>query len=627
MRPSALVRPIFFAVFVFGFLRAEPDSEGRRQAEATFLGEIAVTERRPDPEEPGLFPFFVVRPSAAGRTRSIADLLKWVPGVTVLETGSRAGVSTVFYRGTPSLHSRVLWNDVPLGFSYSGFTDLSEIPSDGVESISVGARIGEEWLFGAPPGAVISISSRPPSERLSASGSTGSFGLAKWSISAPVSNAFFRLRSESEAGDFSFTNDNGTLYNETDDFRDRRRNNRFRQWSAELDTRGERRSLFVSFAQTVEGVPGLYSLQAERPRLSRSRAMVRTHSGRGSWGWTPFLALEAEHYTDELGEVSFLPADVSNANWRAGVGVRKRGFFTQHSADFWRSRDHRASLSSQQARLHGHFGWSRPWSLRWNHAYLDASAGFQYEWRESDAPEVQPLVGARLFWGPPRLTHFLGFRRVHRFPTFFERFGNSGTVIGNRDLQPETGFQLELGTVRVGNHTQTQVTAYASRMSSLIYYFQNSQRNFVAQNFGRAGFYGLEASHQRRLTAPTRLYLTATFQRAVASDAGYLSGRDLPNRPRLLYSASLASSIGSAELRLNARGRFGGYYDAGNLLPIRSRLIADLSVASPLNRSLLISITVRNLFDDSGLDFLGYPLPGRSLEVSLSSAPRYRNEE
>jgi outer membrane receptor protein involved in Fe transport len=346
---------------------------------------------------------------------------------------------------------------------------------------------------------------------------------------------------------------------------------------------------------------------------------LQTRLERGYWQWTPFLAYESEDYTDPLGEISFIPARVIQENWRAGFGLRKRRFFTQNYVDIWRSRDRLRPVSSDESKFEGNIGWSHSRPLQWNHAWVDLSAGLQYEWRETDRPEVQPLAGARLFWGPSHRIQFFGIRRVHRFPTFLERFGNQGVIIGNPNLRPESGFHAEYGVTLVRRDAQTQVTVYASRMTHLIYYFQNSQRNFVAQNFARANFYGVEASSQWKWSGRGRLFISATYQRAVAADAGYLSGRDLPNRPHLLYSAFISQFIGATEARFGLTGRVGGYYDAGNLVPIDARLTADFSVFIPISRSFHLSVIVRNIFDDAGLDFIGYPLPGRTVEIALSS--------
>jgi hypothetical protein len=57
------------------------------------------------------------------------------------------------------------------------------------------------------------------------------------------------------------------------------------------------------------------------------------------------------------------------------------------------------------------------------------SASQADKWPESDAPEIQPPAGARSYWGLLHRTQFLGIARLHRFPTFHERFSNYSAVI------------------------------------------------------------------------------------------------------------------------------------------------------------------------------------------------------
>lgn len=616
--PSAWCRYTLFGALTV-FLATSCPAQKKETATEAFIGEIIVEEKRPEERDFTVFPFFKIKPQAAHQTLSVADLLKWIPGVTVLETGSRAGLSSVLYRGTSSIQSRVFWNDVPLGLSYSGFTDLSEIPVDTVDSVTVGARLGEEWLFGSPPGAVISINATSAQTGAFALTSAGSFGFQKWLFSDSIGSFSFRLRSESEDGSFPFLSDNGTPYNPADDFIDRRRNNHFQQITVQLESGRVDTPLSAIFMRTREGVPGLFSVQAERPYIVRTRAIIQKHTRAPFRGWMPFIVYESQRFSDEYGEIAFLPTQTINQNWRAGFSFRSRESFVQSYADVWTARDLLNGKKMTFLKWVGHLGWSWSRGLRWKRAWLETSAGLQFEWRSSDAPEVQPLLGARIFWGPTRRTQFFGLRRTHRFPTFYERFGNSGTVIGNPALTPESGFTAEYGTVLVSPRSQSQFTAYASRMSRLIYYFQNSQRNFVAQNFARARFYGVEISHHRRLSSRSRLFAAVTYQRAIAANAGYISGRDLPHRPVWLASASFSQTFGTTEARLTASARYGGYYDTANLLPIHPRTTLDFSLAVPLRSLLRLSVVIRNISNEHTFDFLGYPLPGRSLQFSVSS--------
>ena len=92
----------------------------------------------------------------------VADLLRTVPGVDVVQQGGPGGVTSVFIRGNDSSHTLVLLDGVPLNdaSNTSRFFDFANMTVDNVERIEV-LRGPQSVMYGSDAiGGVISIVTR-----------------------------------------------------------------------------------------------------------------------------------------------------------------------------------------------------------------------------------------------------------------------------------------------------------------------------------------------------------------------------------------------------------------------------------------------------------------------------------
>ncbi|HHQ48115.1 MAG TPA: TonB-dependent receptor, partial [Acidobacteria bacterium] len=71
------------------------------------------------------------------QTATVPDLLRRVPGLTVVQSGDRGGVTSVFTRGTNSNQTLVLFDGVRLNSPYFGGYDWSILPTAGLDRIEV----------------------------------------------------------------------------------------------------------------------------------------------------------------------------------------------------------------------------------------------------------------------------------------------------------------------------------------------------------------------------------------------------------------------------------------------------------------------------------------------------------
>jgi len=271
------------------------------------------------------------------------------------------------------------------------------------------------------------------------------------------------------------------------------------------------------------------------------------------------------------------------------------------------------------------------------------SGGLRYEWSRSeywDEPlfpwlppvpegpaetdETTPSAGFRahpLSW----LTLKANWGEHYRLPTFFEMFGDLGTVTGAPDLEPERGTNRDIGVVISGqsfwifDSPRLEAVYVDNELEGLILFFQNSQYTVKPRNIGSARVRGFELS--AAATASGRLRLSGNYTRLDSRDTGpvpYYNGNLLPGRPE--HEVSIGSELLSGRWSVMYELHYLGdsYLDRANLMPQESRKIHDLTLTlRSLSYGMTLSIGGRNLGNERVYDVIGFPLPGRSFFASI----------
>jgi vitamin B12 transporter len=73
----------------------------------------------------------------ARQATTVAELLRTVPGLTMMRSGSPGKVTSLFSRGTESDHTLALWNGIELNNPFFGGFDWAFLPTDGVSRIEI----------------------------------------------------------------------------------------------------------------------------------------------------------------------------------------------------------------------------------------------------------------------------------------------------------------------------------------------------------------------------------------------------------------------------------------------------------------------------------------------------------
>ena len=218
-----------------------------------------------------------ILPSAwEGRGLSAAEVLSALSGVQSYTQGGMGSFQTVSIRGIAARNVLICLDGMPLNDASGGAVDLGAMDLNNIEKIEVYKDRVPAKFGGAGIGGAINFVSkssvramRTPTGRVLASyGSHHSFeGSAQVTAAVKDSVQFAATASMRHSdNDYEFDNRNGTLYNEEDDFRDKRRNAEFTEYSGNLQYRmlhagGYFSTLSGNIVHTEAGNPGTEDLQ------------------------------------------------------------------------------------------------------------------------------------------------------------------------------------------------------------------------------------------------------------------------------------------------------------------------------------------------------------------------------
>jgi vitamin B12 transporter len=575
--------------------------------------------------------------------RFVADALREVPGAHVVQGGPFGAAASLFVRGGESDYVKVLVDGVPVN-QPGGFYDFGSLTTDNVERIEV-LRGPASVLYGSDAIAgVVQIVTRNGGEglRLSAGGEGGSYGSARWEVSAldggdalGWSASLSRLTSD---GTYDFNND----------YRNTVAGGRLR---AQVGSRtaltfsGRYHDARYHFPTDFTGVP------VDRNQFTTDE--------------TATFGLDAAHRFSDIveGQLLLARSDIETGYENPADPPPGPSFTSSDQTSTDRtSADARlrlrlpagieglagASFEAQRQRVSSAFSEGRDnWGL-----YAQASAlplsrlqltaggrmdrnqrfGTFWTWRAAALAFASPTTRVRASAGS-------GFKEA----SFFENF-DSPFSVGNPDLRPERSFGAEAGVEQelVPGIARVGVTGFVQRFRDLI------QFTFVPPEPGGPNYFNVAAANANGLeatleaaTGPVRGSLAYTRLWTEVTDAGFdagdaatfVDGERLLRRPDDEVTAALETTV-LARARLGARLtwagprddiRFGQFPEPNQRIELPSYTTLDLSgvvTALPGRRgrpSLELTARVENVFDERYEQSVGFPARGRGVFVGLTT--------
>jgi outer membrane receptor protein involved in Fe transport len=646
--------------------------------------ETVVPAPAPDvtaPREDGAASASVVTQRRTPRSgETMPQILSELPGVTVTRHGSYGSLATLSLRGSPPNQVMVYADGVPLNGALVGTVDIGLLPLTAAQRIEV-YRGQSPLAFGTSAiGGVLSLTTEAPaSSQGTLHSGVGSYGTRM--VGGEAAYAGRRLRLVGRLGlfrtraDFPYVNDLGTTLDASDDQRVRRENNQLDQQDAavraELALPGRRELAVAAGAIAREqGLPPRGQLRAIAAQLTRRRlhgsASYQSRDDLGEGGRlraTLYTLASDQRFQDLQSEIAFRPTHTRDRSFTVGAtGLASQPVGRALVLSWLGDARHEAFHP------HTYIEDSQPGDGQRDSAALGMSASL---WLERLALELiltargelsheRRSAGHGLLAGAPDASgtdsHLLPVLRLGlsqaaheslrlranagyyaRLPTLFERYGNSGTIIGSPGLASERGLTADVGARWALSGSRARFgllvdgALFATQSRDLI---DLQQEGYFARfrNLGRTRGLGAELSVDAR-AGVAHLFLQTTLQdlRDRSADAAH-RGRPVAGHPWLrgylrpeLRALPLPGRL-SAGVYADAALMSGSYYDPAsqNQRPARAMLGAGGYLAHA-GAGLRAVVSAYNLGGDQTPEVTGFPLPGRSLFVTLHFA--YPQEE
>ncbi len=551
------------------------------------------------------------------QARSVQDLLRGEPGISISNNGGPGKATSVFLRGTESDHVLVLIDGVKSGSATLGTTAFQDIPVDQIERIEI-VRGPRSSLYGSEAvGGVIQILTRKgggpvkpylslgggsyrtynASAGVSGGGKHGWFNVSASGITTEGFNACNGKPSPGGAGCFAYEPDKDGYRNAAGSAR---AGYRFAN-GAEVDVNALRAEgknrfdgSFVNESKSTQQVLGarlrLAPLTAWHMTLAAGQSRDDSDNFKDGVFKSRFNTTRDSATLQNdvtLGQAHLLTLGLDYQN-------DKVNSTTAYAVT---SRDNKGLFAQYQ----GMFG---PQSV-------------QLAVRSDDNEQFGERTTGGLAWGYDlgrdlRLTASCG--TAFKAPTFNELYFPG---YGNSSLRPEESRSYEVGLRGKDAWGGWSLNAYQTDVNDLIAY----DASIVAPaNIDEARIHGLEAVHSLRLSDwQLRSALTLLDPENRASGANY--GKMLPRRAEQALRLDLDRVLGRFRVggSLLAEGR--RYDDLANTREMDGYAILNLRGEYTLAKAWRLQARIENLFDKQYETASFYNQPGRSYFVTLRYQP------
>lgn len=544
---------------------------------------------------------------------NVEDVLKTMPGVEVHQStgvGSRISI-----RGSgKSSGILVLLNGRPLNTNQYGGVDLSAIPVEMIESVTVFKPPVPVWLGpGATDGAINivtrDLAAGQPGKKgrpATVTAGTGSFGLANLSASqvVPIAGGNMLLTGAGAHRDGKRTNsdkDDGSFG---------------AYWNREQKD-GTRYEVNGRYYLSEFGSPGPIDNLTPNARQRYQKGSLDTRLGgllgeTGTYSVNPYGDLVSLKDRSQSGFTSTLEdlkvGIKSETTWSEKSGLwdlRIGGLLERDDLDHTLTGKHHrtmADLSSQYDRRFGPV--TATIGVRGNHTDdFDFSPGFTggIGYALSEKTILKGKAGYSV-----------------NLPTFGQLYqtshGSIDQVRGNPDLDKERTWSYDLGVERRFDKERLfQAAFFGAETRDLIIARRGADRIYRPVNIPRAERWGLEITGKYLWETGPAVEMNAIFQRSRNGD----TGEDLPYTPRMKLKAAVQYTLPRLKTRLEGVGRYedarfseGENIESQRLDPYT---VFDMKVIQPFSVKECTGewfLKVENVFNTAYESHFGYPDEG-----------------
>lgn len=626
----------------------------RAQTDSTRLPGVVITATRVDsPLGSGIASVSVLS-GAELRDRgvtSVADALRWVPGIAMVRGGGPGTQTSLFLRGGENDFVRVLVDGVPMN-DPGGAVDLASFTMDDVDRIEV-VRGPASVLYGSDAvTGVVQVFTRRASSRLQLETTVGasSYRGREGSVSAGT-----RSGPWSATGGITRRYTNGILpFNNAYDVS---------VYSGRVAFAGasgtqlamSSRSYDDTYHYPTDGAGAVVDRNAFRAdrrtavsleasqrvgRLVRAELTLSAMNARGATNDAP------DDAADTLGFYAY----------RSNGGIRRRVAETRvqllASSRGVATVGAEWSTESQSLRDSSNFSSSpstfradrstRAAYLQWvgeaGEGRLQYTLGTRWDVNSMFGTFRTARVGASLgLWHGARLRGSVG--NAFKAPTFLEQF-NTAYSIGNQDLAPERSRSTEFGLSQSAADGRIAVAAtwFDQRFRDLIQYTYQSHLSLNYYNVAAASARGLELELKWHPLDRLQLAANTTLLRSRVEDAGFdsgagatfVAGQRLLRRPpqtgtfSVVVQATHRISLDASVLHVGVRDDrdFSNYPANAIELPAYNRADVGAQIALPFGggRTATLVLRAENVFDAQYAEVAKFPAPGRVVSVGMRAS-------
>ena len=581
----------------------------------------------------------------------VADVLRDVPGLNIVQTGSNGGIVGMFARGGESNAMLVMIDGIPVT-DPGGSLNLSGLSTPGLERMEI-VRGPQSSLYGAEAASgVIQMSTQrgDPETRVPHGElvyERGSFSTDHWT--AAVNGGFLKrfdyalttdqFRSTGQYPNNVFRNTAGTgnlgfrisdktslrgIFREYDSYSGTPGVTAFQAYNLDAAT-ADRDSVLGGRFEDVRSnwfshtaTFGFHRLRSRFgdvvPESYRLNALVRDEPGVGTF----FVRLAPAGSTPDPGTrlvaqtISTFPSASLSITDRTSSGyqatMNHQGGTLVAGYDFERQSGLITNINVD--RRNNGLSVFDQWAWR-NRIFI--SAGARYEHSSVFGNRFAPR-GAVTFRLPTDTYLRLSLGRGIKQPSLLESFAKASSFVGNPTLRPARTDSFEAGVTRewMNRRVKTEVAYFRNRYTDLIQFVSGPAPLFLGtwQNVSRAASRGIELNGTVKITSviATRLSYTRLNTEILASATTSDIGQTLLRRPRNSGTASLEftprrwTAILGARFTGNSRNSFASF----GVNRITAYNTAYLSASFQATRHFAPFLRINNLFDEQYQEVNGY---------------------
>jgi vitamin B12 transporter len=545
------------------------------------------------------------------QAENAADILRRVPGMTIMQSGNEGKAISAFTRGTNSNQTLVLFDGVRLNTPYFGGYDLSLLTTSGLERLEV-ARGPYSALWGADAiGGVINAIPR-----------NGHSGFNMTLFGEGGETGWRRLN-----GDLTLGGKHLDLYLA----------GLYREGDGELEN--------DSFKTTQ----GLLNVGWNFGKASRLAAVVQNVEVETDIPFaTPGVPSPNRRQKTEQQLVAIPLRWALGEKWHLQLTASQveRTFTFSDPDDAWGLTDSTTNADTSGARLASNHIWGShtvSWGGEWREDEVTAASNFgtdldrvtdeivsaflQDVWQMGK--KVQLILGARWddteSWGSQTSPRFhigwklsattelrAGYGEAFRQPSLGELYF---PVSGNAELLPETSKSWELDFVMTpkSGKTRLQLNLFSTDLENLIEF---DYLSYTSQNIGTAEIRGVELVMESALTSDFSQLIQVTW-----TDTRGDSGEQLLRRPEWGGSYTLTGSMWEG-IRGDLTLIYVGARDdidptTFERIEVGGFATLDLAVAWQISKTFEITGRAINLLDREYQEVRGYPAPRRRFMAGI----------